>query len=148
MKPDPRHPEIHNGSFESDNEGDGHPIAWHYQRQLTLETGNAPEGKNFVTFTNKDPGRSAQMLQATIMDGRHVSAIEISFSVRGEKVRNGEGNDKAGFMIQYFDAERRPIPRVIAPGRNIRLEGNERTGTCQSSTICQVSLNGATGNQR
>ncbi len=116
VKPDPRHPEIHNGSFEIVNEDDGRPVAWHYQRQLTLETADAPQGKNFVTFTNKDPGRSSQMLQATIMDGRQVSAFELSFSVRGENIRNGEGNDKASFIFQYFDAERNAMHPVEVIG--------------------------------
>jgi protein-L-isoaspartate(D-aspartate) O-methyltransferase len=150
VKPDPKHPEIHNGGFEADNEGDGHPIAWHYQRQLTLETGDAPEGKHFVTFTNKDPGRSAQMLQAMIMDGRQVTAIQISLSVRGEKIRNGEGNDKAGFMIQYFDAERRPIPPEVIGFGEGTFDWKEMTRTLivppkAREAICRVGLNGATG---
>ena len=151
VKPDPRHPEIHNGGFEIVNEVDRHPIAWHYQRQLTLETGNAPEGNNFVTFTNKAPGRSAQMLQAKIMNGRQVSAFEISFSVRAEKVRSGEGSDKASLMVQYFDTERNAMHpvEVIGPWegtfdwrvvkRILHVPPKAR------EAICRVGLNGATG---
>src|SRR5260370_39588586 len=56
VQPDPRHPEIHNGGFEVDNGGDGRPIGWHYQRQVTLRTDRAPEGKGVVTFKHKEPG--------------------------------------------------------------------------------------------
>lgn len=151
VKPDPKHPEIHNGGFETINDEDGHPIAWHYQRQLTLETGKAPEGKNFVSFTNKDPGRSAQMLQATIMDGRQVSAIEISFSVRGDKIRSGEGNDKASLMFQFFDTDRNAMHpvEVIGPWEGT-FDWREVRKTLYvppkaREAICRVGLNGATG---
>lgn len=151
VKPDPKHPEIHNGGFETVNEEDGHPISWHYQRQLTLETGKAPEGKNFVTFTNKDPGRSAMMLQGTIMDGRQVTAFEISFSVRGEKIRSGEGGDKAALMVQYFDSDRNAMQpvEVIGPWEGT-FDWKEVKRTLfpplkAREAICRVGLNGATG---
>ena len=80
--PDPKHPELHNGGFEVDNEGDGHPVGWHYQRQLTLETKGAPDGKAFVSFDNKDPGRGAMLLQGMVMDGQAVSTLEISLMAR------------------------------------------------------------------
>lgn len=151
VKPDPKHPEIHNGSFEIVNEEDGHPIAWHYQRQLTLETGDAPQGKNFVTFSNKDPGRSSQMLQATIMDGRQVSAFELSFSIRGENIRNGEGNDKAALMVQYFDADRNAMHPVEVIGPWERTFGWKEikrklfVPPKAREAIIRVGLNGATG---
>lgn len=151
VKPDPKHPEIHNGSFESVNAEDGHPIAWHYQRQLSLETGNAPDGKNFVTFKNKDPGRSAQMLQATIMDGRQVSAYELSFSVRGDNIRNGDGNEKAALMVQYFDADRnamRPVEVIGSWERTFDWKEIKKTLFAPPKAreaIIRVGLNGATG---
>jgi protein-L-isoaspartate(D-aspartate) O-methyltransferase len=63
VKPDPARPEIRNGGFEEDDDGNGHPDGWHYQRQLTVETVGAPEGKVYVKFENQDAGRGAQMLQ-------------------------------------------------------------------------------------
>jgi len=151
VKPDPRHPTIHNGGFETVTEEDGRPIGWHYQRQMTLETEGAPEGKNFVMFTNKDPGRSSQMLQGMTMDGRQVTAIQISFSVRAEKIRSGEGNDKACFMFQYFDADRNAMQPVemIGPWEG-SFGWREITKTLYvppraREAICRVGLNGATG---
>src|SRR5262249_60999712 len=108
--PEPKHTEIHNGGFEVDNGGDSRPIGWHYQRQLTLEKDGAPEGKAFVTFTNKEPGRSAMMLQGMGLDGRAVASIEITLQVRGADVRDGPaGGGSAGFMIPYFYFERNAL---------------------------------------
>jgi len=152
VKPDPKHPEIHNGGFEETvGEEEKRPIGWHYQRQMTLETEGAPEGKNYVMFSNKDPGRSSQMLQGMIMDGRQVTAIQLSFSVRAEKIRSGEGNDKAGFMLQYFDADRNAMQpvEVIGPWEG-SFGWREITKTFYippraREAICRVGLNGATG---
>ncbi|MBI3865116.1 MAG: protein-L-isoaspartate(D-aspartate) O-methyltransferase [Planctomycetia bacterium] len=105
--PDPKHPEIHNGSFEVDNEGDGRPVGWHYQRQLTLKKGNAPAGERYVTFTNTVPGRISQMLQAIPVDGRHVSAIKVNLSVKADNIQSEGG--AAAFLIRFYDAERATI---------------------------------------
>jgi len=152
VKPDPKHPEIHNGGFETTvGEEEPRPIGWHYQRQMTLETGDAPEGKNYVMFSNKDPGRSSQMLQGMIMDGRQVTAIQLSFSVRAEKIRSGEGNDKAGFILQYFDADRNAMHpvEVIGPWEG-SFGWREITKTLYippraREAIIRIGLNGATG---
>jgi protein-L-isoaspartate(D-aspartate) O-methyltransferase len=109
VQPDPKNPQLHNGGFEIDTEGDGHPVGWHYQRQLTLETRGAPEGKNFVKFENKDPGRNAIMLQGLAIDGRAVSTIKVSIQARGDEIRNNGPNEQAAFIIQYFDSDRRPL---------------------------------------
>src|SRR3954470_10546818 len=42
VKPDPKKPQIFNGSFEeavTNSEGNEEPVGWHYQRQLTLKMG-------------------------------------------------------------------------------------------------------------
>lgn len=109
VQPDPKHPEIHNGSFEVDNEGDGHPVGWHYQRQLTLKTGNAPNGQHYVTFANTEPGRNSQMLQAFPVDGRAISALRVSAEVRAENIRRGENGESAGILVRFYDANRGPI---------------------------------------
>lgn len=151
--PDPKHPEIHNGGFEIDNDGDGHPVGWHYQRQLTLATRGAPEGKAFVTFDNKDPGRGAMLLQGMGMDGQAVSALEISLKVRGADIRNfPERKEIASLNIQFFDSERRPLPSVdgfIGPwngtfdwkpaSKIITVPPRSR------EAIIRVGLNGGTG---
>src|SRR5262245_57348477 len=152
VQPDPKHPEIHNGGFEVDNGEDGRPIGWHYQRQLTLEKDGPPEGKAFVTFSNKEPGRSAMMLQGMGLDGRAVSSIEISLQVRGADVRSGPAvGDSAGFMIQFFDSERNalPDPEKIGPWQGTfnwkKVSKALRVPAKAREAIVRVGLNGATG---
>lgn len=153
VKPDPKNPEIHNGGFEEDDDEDGHPNGWHYQRQLTLETNGAPEGKNFVTFNNVDAGRSAHMLQGMVMDGRAVTSIQISLRIRGTDIENGTGTDQASLLIQYFDSERRPLPvtpaEMIGPWEgtfNWRVASKiMKIPPKAREAIIRVGLNGATG---
>jgi protein-L-isoaspartate(D-aspartate) O-methyltransferase len=152
VQPDPRHPEIHNGGFEIENAEDGRPTGWHYQRQLTLEKDGAPEGKAFVTFTNKEPGRGAMMLQGMGLDGRAVSSIEISLQVRANEVRNGPAvGDSAGFMIQYFDGERNalPDPETLGPWQGTfnwkKVSKVLRVPAKAREAIVRVGLNGGTG---
>ena len=150
VKPDPKHPEIHNGSFEFHDEADARPVGWHYQRQVVLESGDAPDGKAFVTFKNRDPGRSSQMLQAMPLDGRLISTIKITLEVRGSNVRNGEGTEQASVFFQYYDADRRPMPverlgpwegtfEWTAVSKTIVVPPSAR------EAILRVGLNGAVG---
>jgi protein-L-isoaspartate(D-aspartate) O-methyltransferase len=109
VQPDPKHPEIHNGSFEVDNEGDGHPIGWHYQRQMSLKTGNAPNGQHYVTFSNSEPGRNSQMLQAIPVDGRYVSALKITVTVKADNIQRGDKGEAAAFLVRFYDSNRGSI---------------------------------------
>jgi protein-L-isoaspartate(D-aspartate) O-methyltransferase len=150
VKPDPRHPEIHNGGFEIHDDTNVRPIGWHYQRQLVLEMGDAPEGNSFVTIKNRDRGRSAQMLQALVLDGRQISTVDISLQVRGSNIHNGEGTEQAALYVQYYDAERRPMPiemlgpwegtfewRVVSKTMVVPEKARE--------AILRIGLNGAVG---
>jgi protein-L-isoaspartate(D-aspartate) O-methyltransferase len=149
--PDPTHPEVHNGGFEVDTEGDGRPVGWHYQRQLTLEWDGAPEGKAYVRLSNREPGRAAMLLQGMGLDGRAVAKIEVSLKVRADNVRNGGGlNESAALNVQFFDAERNPIGiEMIGPWKGsfgwttksevIRVPMRAR------EAILRIGLNGATG---
>lgn len=150
VKPNPKHPEIHNGSFEISDEANARPVGWHYQRQLILETGDAPEGKAFVTFKNRDAGRSSQMLQAMVLDGRLISTIQISLEVRGSNIRNGEGTEKAAVFLQYYDAERRPMPvEMLGPWEGtFEWTAASKTITVPEKAreaILRIGLNGAVG---
>src|SRR5262249_38366493 len=44
VRPDPANPQLHNGGFETDENDDGRPDGWHYQRQMTRQLNGAPEG--------------------------------------------------------------------------------------------------------
>lgn len=149
IQPDPKHPTINNGGFEIDDDDDGHPNGWHYQRQMSLESKGAPEGKNYVKFSNETPGRGAQMLQGMGMDGQAVPNIEISLKVRANNIR-GEVNEQASFIIQFYNSNRDPMDVVmIGPwegtfdwktySKKIAVPSKAR------EAIVRVGLNGATG---
>ncbi|MBS0266517.1 MAG: protein-L-isoaspartate(D-aspartate) O-methyltransferase [Planctomycetes bacterium] len=113
--PDPKNPNVHNGSFEKDNDGDGHPTGWHYQRQLKLECGGgAPDGDKFVKFANTEPGRSSHMLQAFPCDGRAVSAIKVSLSVKADQIGRGPNGESACLLVRFYDSERGTIKEDVA----------------------------------
>src|SRR5207253_1410899 len=78
---DTAHPKIVNGGFEESTGGvaDG----WFYQRQATVEHGKgAKEGKSYITFANKEPGRDAHALQAIGIDGAKVRSIKLSLWIK------------------------------------------------------------------
>ncbi len=88
VKPDPKRPQIINGSFEEivgSADGKTKELAgWHYQRQLTAsEEPDAPDGKRVVTFRNSEPGRGCHALQGFAVDGRAVAELEVTYWVRG-----------------------------------------------------------------
>jgi protein-L-isoaspartate(D-aspartate) O-methyltransferase len=112
VKPDPKNPQLVNGSFEDtidSQEGDKQPTAWHYQRQLELIADDtiAPDGEHFVTFKNDEPGRGCHALQGFAVDGRHVSQLQLNFWVRGQDIRPGPAKDEWPRVVVTFYDERR-----------------------------------------
>jgi protein-L-isoaspartate(D-aspartate) O-methyltransferase len=149
-KPDPKHPEIHNGGFELSDEAQARPVGWHYQRQVVLDTVDAPEGNAFVTFKNRDPGRSSQMLQALMLDGRVIATVQISLAVRGSGIQNGEGLERAAVSLQFYDAERRPLPAEEIGSWHGTFEWSRASKAVAvpptaREAILRVGLNGAVG---
>lgn len=110
IKPDPLHPRIRNGSFETIIAESATPENWHYQRQMKLMEGGAPDGKFFVVFENAEPGRFSQCLQAMALDGRKIGAVTVSVAVKGTQLRAGNENaEQATLVLNYFDELRKPI---------------------------------------
>jgi protein-L-isoaspartate(D-aspartate) O-methyltransferase len=118
--PDPLHPQIANGSFEEsldDSKQDNAqspgaaPAGWHYQRQLTLENdpANAPDGRQFVTFKNEEPGLAAHALQGFAVDGRKVSKLKLDYSVRGKHLRPGQKPSEWPMIVFTFYDDRRAV---------------------------------------
>jgi protein-L-isoaspartate(D-aspartate) O-methyltransferase len=107
-RPDRAHPRIVNGGFEEIT--DGAADGWFYQRQATLEQGKAPEGKHYLTFTNREPGRDAHVLQALGIDGSRVRSLRISLMVKAEDAVGGvEKYERPGLVILFFDADNRKV---------------------------------------
>jgi protein-L-isoaspartate(D-aspartate) O-methyltransferase len=124
VKPDPKNPKIANGSFEQvlddkskppsdsqkeESQKEKEPTGWHYQRQLTLNqpASDAPDGNAYVTFHNTEPDRGSHALQGFAVDGRAVSTLRLSFSVRGNNIRPGAKPDQLPMVVITFYDERR-----------------------------------------
>jgi protein-L-isoaspartate(D-aspartate) O-methyltransferase len=118
--PDPSRPQTENASFEeiierredpADADSDVEkviPSGWHYGRQMrVLADDGAPEGKNYVTFSNATPGRVAMALQGMAVDGRKVPSIEVSAWIRGNRIRPGiREQELPMIIISFFDENR------------------------------------------
>jgi protein-L-isoaspartate(D-aspartate) O-methyltransferase len=151
--PDSAHPHLINGGFE--NSTDGIVDNWYYVRQATLEHKGAREGKTFITFTNHDPGRDAQALQAVGIDGQKVRSIKLSLWVKGEDlVPAEEGWSRPALMVHFFDAENRPVKgllgeQFIGPWVGTfswkKVSADMRVAKEAHSALIRVGLNGATG---
>ncbi|MEX0641125.1 MAG: protein-L-isoaspartate(D-aspartate) O-methyltransferase [Pirellulales bacterium] len=122
VKPDPKHPQVANGSFEevlavepeknADESAVKEPAGWHYQRQLKLKVAapDAPNGKSYVTFHNAEPDRGSHALQGFAVDGRAVATLRLSFSVRGENIRSGGKPDQwPKVVITFYDDRRQAV---------------------------------------
>jgi protein-L-isoaspartate(D-aspartate) O-methyltransferase len=113
VQPDPKNPQIANGDFEEvmdDDEGTPQPAAWHYQRQLTLESGaEVPQGESYATFKNAEAGRGAHALQGFAVDGREVSVLELTYWARANDIRPGSRPDEWPRIIVTFYDDRRAV---------------------------------------
>jgi protein-L-isoaspartate(D-aspartate) O-methyltransferase len=111
VKPDPKNPQLVNGSFEEllDSEtGAQEPAGWHYQRQMTIApNADAPDGNFVATFRNEVAGLGAQALQGFAVDGREVSRIRLTFSAKGGNIRPGSQGDGWPRMVFTFYDEKR-----------------------------------------
>ena len=97
------------------------PVGWHYQRQLeVVADDDAPSGKNYVTFRNTRAGPRRQALQGFAVDGRKVSQLELSFYVRGQKLRPGSSPQQSAMVgIIFYDENRTPLgEQVLGPWRD------------------------------
>jgi protein-L-isoaspartate(D-aspartate) O-methyltransferase len=140
---------LRNGGFEEEEEG--HPKSWYYQRQLTRETKGAPEGEAFVTFTNRDAGRGAMALQAFEVDGAKVASLQISVRVKGQDLKFGPTPlDKPAVVVQFYDADRKPIDMAtVGPWKGTfdwkRASKLIHVPAQARGKVLRVGLNGGTG---
>ena len=122
-KPDAAKPKLVNGSFEQtylENEKEV-PSNWHYvrQAQIVADETEAPDGKQFIVFSNSTPGRGSQALQGFAVDGKVCKAIEVMFEVRGKDIRPGATRDQMPLVAITFYDERQDVvgDRAIGPWR-------------------------------
>ena len=109
--PDPSRPTIENGGFEKVEGDPPVPTGWHYQRQLKLVAAkDAPEGEQYVVFSNVEPGRNANALQGFAVDGRKVPRLQLSVRVRGKDIRPGQNAKQLpGIVVSFYDENRATI---------------------------------------
>ena len=117
--PDPAKPHLENGGFEHTTADPPVPTGWHYQRQMELVAKDAPEGKNYVTFSNSLAGRGSQALQGFPVDGRKVPQLLLSATVRAKDVRPGQSERQLPCVgITFYDENRAALGDVgLGPWR-------------------------------
>ena len=151
VKPDPLHPKILNGDFESDDDDDGYADHWHYQRQTKLLEEGASEGKRCIFFESNEAGRISQALQAAAIDGTKIGALNIRVRYKSEDVKSGAMEYEVGAVqIHFFDENRRIFnTQYLGP-----WTGTEDWTTVTKTIvvppkaremIVRIGLNGATG---
>lgn len=150
MLPDPSRPEIVNGGFEADENGDGRVDNWHYQRQVTHITGGAPQGESYIRIENTEPGRSAQLLQGFPIDGTQVGTLDVAVLINLAELGRGSGSFEPALLVHFYDETRRMIASK-ALDRWTETDGWEKkqeliaVPTQAREAVLRVGLNGATG---
>ncbi|MCX7392895.1 MAG: protein-L-isoaspartate(D-aspartate) O-methyltransferase [Planctomycetales bacterium] len=152
VKPDPLHPKILNGNFEDDSDHDGYADHWHYQRSSRLLTEGAEEGLSCLFFENATPGRMAQGLQASAIDGRKIGSLQMSLKYKIQQTKIGaESHEQPALLIHFYDESRRAIEDVVfGPWLGTTAGWNMATKTINvpaktREMIIRIGLNGGTG---
>jgi len=152
VKPDPLHPKLVNGSFEEVTGTSGEPTGWYYIRQMKVVTApDAPDGQNYVTFTNAESGRASRALQGFPIDGRKVHEIEASCMAKGKDIVPGPTPDQvAQLSVTYYDENRAIVGRTfIGPWRGTfdwrRFKETLRVPVSTREAIVHIGLLGSTG---
>ncbi len=152
VQPDPLHPKLTNGGFEEVIAASGEPTAWYYVRQMKVVTAaDAPEGQNYATFTNTEPGRPSRAVQGFPIDGRKVHELEVTCMVRGSDITPGPAPDQAPqFAILFLDENRATVGHMaIGPWRGTfgwqRKTGRSKVPPHAREGIVNIGLLGGTG---
>ena len=140
-------------SCRKNDPGKPQPAGWHYQQQLTLKSDAqaARDGKNFVEFHNTEPGRGCQALQGFAVDGRKVSAIQVSAWVRAENIQPGSRRDQVPAIVVTFYDDRRAAVGEASVGPFVgTFDWQEQSGLLRvpiraREAILRIGLLGATG---
>ena len=151
VQPDPDQPQIVNGGFERDENGDGRVDGWHYQRNARLETDGAMEGQQYLRFENADADSLSQALQGTAVNGRRLAALRLQFWMRCTGVVPGAGpSGQAAVVVHFYDGVRREIGAVVIGRWRGTLDWQDVRSVVQvpaeaKEMIFRIGLNGAVG---
>jgi protein-L-isoaspartate(D-aspartate) O-methyltransferase len=152
VQPDPAHPRLVNGSFETPASDQGFIAGWYYQRQTEwITAADAPQGNHYVRLHNVTPGRDAHLMQGLGIDGRRVTQLRIGGWIRTSdldpQLKSPEG---PRVVISFFDSQRRDLGlRWIGPWHEATSwqEFSEviRVPSETREMILRIGLFGATG---
>lgn len=151
VKPDPLNPKILNLGFEDDDDSDGYPDHWHYQRLTKLVEQDAPKGKRCLLLESTDHQRIAQALQATAIDGTKIGSLQVRIQFKLEDVVRGhEPFEAAAVVIHFYDENRKAFENAfIGPWDGTRdwdvVSKNIIVPQRAREMIVRIGLNGATG---
>ncbi len=111
VQPDPRNPQVVNGSFEQSPGENGYIPGWYYEQQHAWETETtAPDGEHYVAFRNTEPGKSAHLLQGFAIDGGQVSQLDISAWVKYRDVVVGRSREELPVVaVTFYDGNRKEL---------------------------------------
>jgi protein-L-isoaspartate(D-aspartate) O-methyltransferase len=138
-------------SAADDEKDEPTPLGWHYQRQLKLvEDDDAPQGSHYVTFSNSEPGRGAHALQGLAVDGRKVSALDVSLWVKGVNLRAASPQQEPVLAITFYDENRSQAGYTwVGPWRDSfawrKFSDRLRVPPKAREAIVRIGLSGATG---
>jgi len=154
VQPDPLNPHLTNTGFEEVLESGEEPTGWYYVRQMKLVTGaaDAPEGHNYATFSNSEPGRASRAIQGFAIDGHAVHELEVSCMVRGTDIVPGATPDQSPRMaIAFMDENHAPValPVNVGPWQGSfpwqRKTGRFKVPPRAREGVVYIGLLGATG---
>ena len=151
VQPDPDQPQVVNGSFDTDENEDGKPDGWHYQRQTTMCDDSPMDGKYCLRFNNKDSALISQALQGTAINGRKVGTLHLDYWVRCNGIVPGnEISQQAAVVVHFYDRIRREVgTTVLGKWRGSFGWQNARSTVIvppnANELIIRIGLNGAQG---
>jgi protein-L-isoaspartate(D-aspartate) O-methyltransferase len=146
VQPDSLHPKLINGGFEEVTGTSGEPTGWYYIRQMKIVTApDAPEGRNYVTFSNSEPGRACRAVQGFPIDGRKVHELEFSCMARGADIAPAVGP-----AVLFLDENRATVGQsAIGPWRGTfqwqRMTGRVKVPLHAREGIINIGMLGGTG---
>lgn len=151
VQPDPLHPQILNGDFEEDANGDMMADHWYYQRMATRMADDPPSGNHYLRLSNTETDRVSQVLEGIPVAGNKIKALHIKLRVRGEGIKPGaEVWEKAALSINFYDEVRRLITDVTVGPFSGTFDWHEESKVITvpakaREAIVRIGLNGAVG---
>ncbi len=153
VKPDPLNPKLANGDFEEEVPKDGFIPGWYYQRQLDWKKDKlSPSGNYYVSFTNKEDGRAAHVMQGFPVGGKAVIGLKLSASYKHENIFVGATKfDLPRIALTFYDDQRRDLgTAMIGPFRGdsegwLNESKDVRVPLKAKEAILRIGLFGGTG---